>query len=91
MSLRADMYRRKAAEAKQSASQAENPSMKRALEDMAIQWVRLAEQVEWIDNQKASVLKKKNGGPRGSEWPYNSRRQLLGPPTKRDLLMLGSC
>jgi len=51
MSLRADMYRQKAAEAKRSAAQAKNPSLKRAFEEVASALV-LAEQIEWIDNHK---------------------------------------
>jgi len=52
MSLRADMYRQKAAEAKQSAAQAKNPFLRRAFEDVARGWLVLAEQIEWIDSQK---------------------------------------
>ena len=47
MSLRADMYRQKAAEAKRSAAQAKNPFLKRAFEDVARGWLVLAEQMEW--------------------------------------------
>jgi hypothetical protein len=68
MSLRADMYRQRAAEAKQSAARAKNPSMKRAFEEVATGWLVLAEQMEWIDSQKASTPQRKNqlkGGPRG--------------------------
>jgi hypothetical protein len=35
MSLRADVYRQKAAEAKQSAAKATSPSIKRAFEEVA--------------------------------------------------------
>jgi hypothetical protein len=52
MSLRADMYRQKAAEAKQSAAQAKNPSLRRAFEDVAHAWLVLAEQIEWMDSRK---------------------------------------
>jgi hypothetical protein len=55
MSLRADMYRQKAAQAKESAAKARNPSMKRAFEEVAAGWLVLAEQMEWIDSQKASA------------------------------------
>jgi hypothetical protein len=54
MSLRADMYRQKAAEAKQSAAKARNPFIKRAFE-VAAGWRVLAEQMEWIDRQKSSL------------------------------------
>jgi hypothetical protein len=53
MSLRADMYRQKAAEAKQSAAKATNPSIKRAFEEVAAGWLVLAEQLEWMDSQQA--------------------------------------
>ena len=55
MSLRADMYRQKAAEAKQSAAQAKNQSMKRAFEEISARYLVLAEQMEWIDRQKSSL------------------------------------
>jgi len=54
MSLRADMYRQKAAEAKQSARQARDPSVKSAFQEVARGWLVLAEQAEWMDSQKAS-------------------------------------
>ena len=53
MSLRADVYRQKAAEAKQSAAQAKNPSIKSAFEEVARGWLLLAEQVEWMDSPKS--------------------------------------
>ncbi|TMJ82394.1 MAG: hypothetical protein E6G76_23640 [Alphaproteobacteria bacterium] len=53
MSLRADMYRQKAAEAKQSAAKATNASIKRAFEEVAAGWLVLAEQLEWMDSQQA--------------------------------------
>jgi hypothetical protein len=53
MSLRADIYRQKAAEAKQSAAKATNPSIKRAFEEVAAGWLVLAEQMEWIDRQRS--------------------------------------
>ena len=55
MSLRADMYRQKAAEAKQSAAQAKNQSMKRAFEEISARSLMLAEQMEWIDSRKTSA------------------------------------
>jgi hypothetical protein len=42
MSLRADMYRQRAAEAKQSAARAKNPWMKSAFEEAAAGWLVLA-------------------------------------------------
>jgi hypothetical protein len=55
MSLRADMYRQKAAAAKQSAEQAKNQSMKRAFEEISARYLVLAEQMEWIESRKASA------------------------------------
>jgi len=55
MSLRADMYRQNAAEARQRARQTRDPSIKSAFEDVARGWLLLAEQVEWMDSQKASM------------------------------------
>jgi hypothetical protein len=48
------MYRQEAAEAKQSAAQAKNPSIKSAFEEVARSWLVLAEQMEWMDTEKAS-------------------------------------
>ena len=53
--MRADMYRQKAAEAKQSAAKATNPSIKRAFEEVAAGWLVLAEQLEWTDRQKSPL------------------------------------
>ena len=55
MSLRADMYRKKAAEAKQSAAKAKNPFIKRAFEEVAAGWRVLAEQMEWTARQKSPL------------------------------------
>jgi hypothetical protein len=52
MSLRADRYRERAAEAKDRAVQATNPSIKSAFLEVANSWLLLAEQVEWIDRQR---------------------------------------
>jgi hypothetical protein len=60
MSLRADVYRQKAAEAKQSAAKATSPSIKRAFEEVAGGWLVLAEQMEWIDRQRFSVRHEEN-------------------------------
>jgi ribosomal protein L3 len=54
MSLRADMCRRKAAQARQSAAKAKNQSIKREFEEVAVRWLRLAEQMQWTDSQEAS-------------------------------------
>jgi hypothetical protein len=51
MSLRADMYRRKAAESKNRAGRASNPSIKSAFEEVARGWLLLAEQTEWMERQ----------------------------------------
>jgi len=55
MSLRADMYRQNAAAARQRAKQTSDPSIKSALEDVACGWLLLAEQLEWMDSQNASM------------------------------------
>jgi len=60
MSLRADIYRQKAAEAKQSAARARIPSIKQAFEEVANGWVVLAEQTEWMDRQKEAISEEKN-------------------------------
>jgi hypothetical protein len=60
MSLRADMYRQKASEAKQSAARAKNPSLRRAFEEVARGWLVLAEQIAWMDSQKMSAPQRKD-------------------------------
>ena len=55
MSLRADMYRQNAAEARQRAKQTRDPSIKSAFEDVARGWLLLAEQLGWMDSQNASI------------------------------------
>jgi hypothetical protein len=52
------MYRQKAAEIKQKARRAQNPSAKRAFEEVARAWLLLAEQIAWI--RKRPLLKRKN-------------------------------
>jgi hypothetical protein len=47
MSSRVEMYRRRAADAKQRAAQAKGPSIAIALEYEAAFWLGLAEQLEW--------------------------------------------
>jgi hypothetical protein len=51
MSPRADMYRQKAAEAKNRAAEARNPHVKTAFEEVARSWLVLAEQMEWMERQ----------------------------------------
>jgi hypothetical protein len=51
MSARADMYRQKAAEAKNRAAEASNPHVKSAFKEVARGWLVLAEQMEWMDGQ----------------------------------------
>jgi hypothetical protein len=51
MSPLADMYRQKAAEAKNRAAQANNPHVKSAFREVARAWLILAEQIDWMDGQ----------------------------------------
>jgi len=53
------MYRQRAANAKDRAAQAKNPSIKSAFEQVAADWIALAEQVERIDRGKSSVPRRK--------------------------------
>jgi hypothetical protein len=55
MSLRADRYRQRAAEAKDRVAQARDPSIRSAFENVAAGWVVLAEQVERIEEEKSPV------------------------------------
>jgi hypothetical protein len=48
------MCRQKAAQARQSAAKAKNPSIKREFEEVATRF-RLAEQMEWIDGEKSRM------------------------------------
>jgi hypothetical protein len=52
-SPRAEMCRKKAAEAKRRAAGAPDPSIKSLFEEVASGWLRLAEQTEWVE-QRAS-------------------------------------
>jgi hypothetical protein len=52
MSLRADRYRQRAADAKDRAAHAKDLSIKSAFENVAAGWIALAEQVERIDRDK---------------------------------------
>jgi hypothetical protein len=60
MSLRADRYRQRAAEAKDRATQAKDSSIKSAFENVAAGWVALAEQVERIDAEKSPIRDQAN-------------------------------
>ena len=51
MSLRADMYRQKAAEAKNRAGYLPLPHVKSAFKEVARGWLLLAEQMEWMEHQ----------------------------------------
>jgi hypothetical protein len=53
MSVRADRYRQRAAETKDRAAQARDPSIRSAFENVAAGWVVLAEQVERIEEEKS--------------------------------------
>jgi hypothetical protein len=57
MSLRADMYRQNAAEARQRARQTSDPCIKTAFEEVARGWLLLAEQVEWMGSRKPQTEK----------------------------------
>jgi hypothetical protein len=47
------MCRQKAAQVRQSAAKAKNPSMRRAFEEVASGWLLLADQTEWIEQQSS--------------------------------------
>jgi hypothetical protein len=48
MSSPADLYRQRAADAKKRAARAQNPSVKRAFEEVASGWLVLAEQMDGL-------------------------------------------
>jgi len=54
MSSRSDEYRQKAAEAKNRAAQTSSRPIKRAFQEVARNWLLLAEQMEWLDRQRSS-------------------------------------
>ena len=54
MSWRGDMYRQRAADAKQRAAQEKDPSIKIAFEHEAAFWPGLAEQVDWYGRKEVS-------------------------------------
>jgi hypothetical protein len=55
MSSRSDQYRWRAAEAKNRAAQTSSPSLKSAFEEVARDWLLLAEQMEWIERRTSSL------------------------------------
>ena len=62
MSLRTDIYREKAAEAKNRAAEASNPHVKSAFKEVARAWLVLAEQMEWMEHQDEDAA---SGHPTG--------------------------
>jgi len=52
MSPRSHMYRQRAADAKNRATQTNNPHVKSAFKEVARGWLLLAEQMEWMDRQE---------------------------------------
>jgi hypothetical protein len=46
------MYRQRAADAKNRATQTNNPHVKSAFKEVARGWLLLAEQMEWMDRQE---------------------------------------
>jgi hypothetical protein len=63
MSLRADMYRQRAADAKNWAAQAKDRSLKSALQRLAADWIALAEQAERTDREKFLLRDQENNRP----------------------------
>jgi hypothetical protein len=74
MSSRADMYRRRAVDAKNRATQAKDLFIKSAFEHVAAGWVALAEQAERIDREKFPVRDEKIT----ARSPNRARRRHLG-------------
>jgi hypothetical protein len=60
MSSWADLYRQRAADAKNRAAQAKDLFIKSAFEHVVAGWVALAEQVERIDSEKFPVRDEEN-------------------------------
>ncbi len=52
MDSRAEHYRRRGIEAQQRAAHSTNLSIKEAFKDVARGWFALAEQTEWLDQQR---------------------------------------
>ena len=63
MFSRVNWYCERAAEARRRAAETRDPSIKSAYETMAREWATLAEQVEWIENQRRSPPSKKTELP----------------------------
>jgi hypothetical protein len=74
MSSRADIYRQRAADAKNRATQAKDLFIKSAFEHVAAGWVALAEQAERIDREKFPVRDEKIT----ARSPNRARRRHLG-------------
>ena len=53
MSLRVEEYRRRGSEARQRAAQSTNQNIKQAFLEVARGWFTLAEQVAWLDGERA--------------------------------------
>jgi hypothetical protein len=56
LSSRADTYRQRAADAKERAAQAKDPSIGIAFEYEAAFWLGLAEQLNWIGRKEVSCI-----------------------------------
>jgi len=59
MSLRADMYRQTAAEAKNRAAEASNSHVKSAFKEVARGWLVLAEQMQWMEQRHVAVISRR--------------------------------
>src|SRR5262249_35843250 len=62
MSSRSDEYRHRAAEAKNRAARTSDLSIKSAFEEVARNWLVLAEQMEWIEGRTSSLLERHDQG-----------------------------
>jgi len=60
MSSRSDEYRHRAAEAKNRAARTSDLSIKGAFEEVARNWLHLAEQMEWIEGRRSSLLERQD-------------------------------
>src|SRR4051794_6481461 len=58
MRTRAEFYRERAAEARQKAERITDVTLRRAYEDAARTWLKLAEEVEWIEDQRHTSNKR---------------------------------
>jgi len=79
MSLRADMYRQKAPEAKNRAAEANNPHVKSAFKEVARGWLLLAEQMQWMKHRDEA-----KEGPGTSDAPtvFRKRSPYIPPRWK---------